>query len=136
MVAPSPTPFTPSGLVVQGVHSKAVVSSGMSTGSGHAVLPHGGCQQLTGRAVVDVVLDEGLPEPLGEPAVGLALSDQRVDDDADVVDDHVLVDADLAGFGSTSTSQMWQPFGKFSFSVDQVPLASSPTPYLSVMPRG
>src|SRR6185437_1355391 len=43
--------------------------------------------------------DERLADPLGDAAMDLTLEEQRVDDDAAVVDGGVALDLDLAGLG-------------------------------------
>ena len=49
--------------------------------------------------VVEAVLDQRLPDPLRDAAVGLAVDDHRVDGAADVVDGGVAHDRDHAGVG-------------------------------------
>jgi hypothetical protein len=51
-----------------------------------------------------------------------------VDHQTDVVDDGVAVELNRPVSGSTSTSQMWQPFGKLGTSAVAAPAPCNPTP--------
>ena len=63
----------------------------------HRVITQRAGQQLTIGVVRDA-FGERLADSLGDPAVHLALDDQRIDDVATIVDGHDLVEADPAGF--------------------------------------
>jgi len=65
-------------------------------GAGNRVVHECPGQELTALVVHDP-LHQGLAEPLGEPTVELALGEERVDDDASVVDPHQPLDREPAG---------------------------------------
>ena len=60
------------------------------------------------------MLKESLANALDDPAMDLALEQERVDGAPEIVDDGVALDYDDAGIGIISTSTMWQPLGKVS----------------------
>ena len=98
MVPASPTPLTPSGFVVDGVSVRSVVKLGRSDGRGQGVVDERAVDQ---RALLVVVglLEQRLRDALGEPAVHLALDQQRVHRLADVVDADVAAQRRPAGLG-------------------------------------
>ncbi len=59
------------------------------------------------------VFHQHLAGALGHAAMDLAVQQQRIEHGADVVDHAVAHDLDHTGARSISTSQTWQPFGKF-----------------------
>src|SRR5262249_25768706 len=65
-------------------------------GTRHAVVHETAGDELAGLAVLDLVLEQCLPEPLHYAAVDLAAHDQRVENAAKVVDDEVAVNDHLA----------------------------------------
>jgi hypothetical protein len=68
-------------------------------GARHGVVDEGAGEKLARIRIVFDVLDQGLAEALGQAADDLAFDDQRIDDHANIVDDGVAVDLDLAGVG-------------------------------------
>ena len=68
-------------------------------GARHRVVHEAGGEQLPRFPVIGDLLHQDLPDPLGEPAVHLALEGQRVDYRADIVDDDIVDQADRAGLG-------------------------------------
>ena len=98
IVPASPTPLTPSGLVVAGVSVRSVVKVGRSAADGHQVVGHRGGHQVA-VGVVDRLLVQRLRDALGEAAVHLTFDDQRVHDLADVVDRHVRAELHEPGLG-------------------------------------
>ena len=68
-------------------------------GPRHRVIHEGAAQRLVARPIVDAALPHRLANPLGDPAVGLAVHDQRVDRPPDIVDRGVAEDLDRPGLG-------------------------------------
>ncbi len=98
MVPASPTPLVPSVFVVDSEVVWSVTKLIVSAAVGSGVVDEGAGDQ--GALVVVLgFLAQGLRDALHEPAVHLALDDQRVDDLADVVDAHVLAHLGRAGLG-------------------------------------
>ena len=111
-IAPaSPQPLMPSGLHGDLVVVMSTLSIGQVVGARHAVVHQRAGDELA-VLVVDRALEQRLADALRDAAVHLALDDHRVDHGAEVVDRGPGDDLALAGLGSTSTSQMWQPAGK------------------------
>src|SRR5262245_55242052 len=70
---------------------------GNITGARQGVI-HEACRhELPGFAVIYTVLHQHLAEPLGDPAMHLALCEERIDDTAEIIDHLVPHDLDLAG---------------------------------------
>ena len=95
-VADSPMPLAPSGLSGVGVSVFASLERGQLGRARHRVVGEVGRQRVP-LLVVDELLPERLRDPLGEPAVLLAVDEQRVEDAAAVVDRHVADRPDLPG---------------------------------------
>ena len=78
----------------------------------HGVIHERAGEHLAG-VVIGFVFHQHLAHALGDAAHDLALDQHRIDDGADVVDhpiaDHLVTPVS----GSISTSQTWQPLGKF-----------------------
>src|SRR5204863_6275525 len=65
----------------------------------HAVIHEAAGDELPGLAVIDLVLQERLSQPLHHATVNLPAHDERVEHAAEVVDDEITIDRDRAGFG-------------------------------------
>ena len=74
-------------------------------GSRHRIIHERPREELAALGIVDALLEQRLADALRDPAMCLALYDQRVDDAADIVDSGVADDLDGPVSGSISTSQ-------------------------------
>ncbi len=97
-VADSPMPFAPSGFSGVGVSVLAVSNVEQVGRARHPVVGERGGERLA-VGVEDDLLVQRLRDALGEPAVLLALDEQRVEDAPAVVDGDVPPRRDLAGLG-------------------------------------
>src|SRR5260370_19029722 len=68
-------------------------------GAGHGVVHEGACKELPAVWIIDRMLKESLANALYDPAMNLALEQERVDGAAEIVDDGVALDYDAAGIG-------------------------------------
>ena len=64
-------------------------------GPRHRVIHVGAGQQLT-LLIIDGAFAQGLPDPLDDTAMRLTIDQQRVDDDAEIVDERVFDDVNDA----------------------------------------
>src|ERR1700732_962917 len=67
--------------------------------AGHRVIHKRAGEELAGRGIVDALLKQGLAGALRDPAMRLAVQDQRVDGATDIVDRRVAGDFDTPGLG-------------------------------------
>ena len=95
-VADSPMPFAPSGLSGDGVSVCAASNDGNSAALGMRVVGQRRRERVA-VVVVDELLPQRLRDPRREPAVHLAVDEQRVEDAAAVVDRDVAHRHDPAG---------------------------------------
>ena len=98
----SPAPLTPSGLVLVGPDCLEIGAEIVRVR--HGVIHERAGDELAGF-VVDDMLHQRLAGALRDAAVDLAVQQQRVELDAEVVDHGIAHDLDLAGVGSISTSR-------------------------------
>ena len=94
----SPQPFAPRTLVVAGTGWNSWVNSGRVLGPWQCVVHVGAGQQLA-VLVIDRVLAQRLADALHDPAMRLAIDQQRVDDRAEIIDESIADDLDHAGLG-------------------------------------
>src|ERR1700730_7889735 len=83
--------------------------------AGHRVIHKRAAEELAGRGIVDALLKQGLASALPDPAIRLAVQDQRVDGAADIVDCRVAGDLDPPGLGIdldlADVKAMWEEGG-------------------------
>ena len=99
-IAPaSPTPFTPRGLVVHGILDQLDLDIRQVRCPRQRIVRETPGQELTGLRVVHCVLQQGLPDTLGDAAMNLPAHDHRVHDPTHVVTNDVTHDVDRTCLG-------------------------------------
>ena len=93
----SPMPFTPIGLVGEGVCWKVERMPGTEFCARDRIVEQRAGEQLSAVGIVTDLLVQGLRNALYHAAVDLALGQKRIDDDADVIDRDIVEDVDSAG---------------------------------------
>src|SRR5260370_28568295 len=68
-------------------------------GARHGVVHERACKELPAVWIIDRMLKESLANALYDPAMDLALEEERVDGAAEIVDDGVALDCNDAGIG-------------------------------------
>src|SRR5215813_10715866 len=84
IVPASPQPLAPSGLCVQSVVGRQVENRNV-VGPGQTIVHQRAGAELAALSIINRVSVEGLADALDQPAVHLALDNQRVDDAAEIV---------------------------------------------------
>ena len=87
--------------------------------------------------VIDDVFEQCLAGALGDPALNLALRQQRIDHRAAIVDDGVAVEFDRTGLGVDLDLADMAAVGKLgAHPVEQAPAPADPTPSSDGRPTG
>jgi hypothetical protein len=112
MVPASPQPLTPKRVGRAG-GAERVEADGRRhvVGARHAIIHEAAGDQLA-VVRIDDVFEQHLAQPLRDAAVDLAFDEHRIDQLAEVIDQRIAGDRDLAGGRIDATSAMWQPLGK------------------------
>ena len=112
-IAPAwPEPFTPSGLAFVGTPRQRDVEVGQILGARQGVVHERAAQHLAGVRIIDRVFQHRLADTLRHAALHLPDGQHRIDQGAEVIDRGIALQGGAPVSGSTSTSAIWQPFGK------------------------